>query len=173
KNFEKWQGEIFKPGGRKPQLNEKLESYESLKKKTNEWEKKNESYNHLIEKVEKLETQVKGNAERLQLLQSEQRTLDYEKQIFPLLKQKQELHHLLETLPEFDPFPEEGLARFEKWKEQSVLLSGELESLKKRKQGLQAEINPNHLLPDAKTFLQEVSSLNEEMILYRGRTEER
>jgi uncharacterized protein YhaN len=173
KNFEKWQGEIFKPGGRKPQLNEKLESYESLKKKTNEWEKKNESYNHLIEKVEKLETQVKGNAERLQLLQSEQRTLDYEKQIFPLLKQKQKLHHLLDTLPEFDPFPEEGLGRFDKWKEQSVLLSGELESLKKRKQGLQAEINPNHLLPDAKTFLQEVSSLNEEMILYRGRTEER
>ena len=173
KNFEKWQGEIFKPGGRKPQLNEKLESYESLKKKTNEWEKKNESYNHLIEKVEELGTQVKENAERLQLLQSEQRTLDYEKQILPLLKEKQRLYHLLDTLPEFDPFPEEGLVRIDKWKEQSVLLSGQLESVKKRKQGLQEEINPDHLLPDAKTFLQEVSSLNEEMILYRGRTEER
>ncbi|WP_226659452.1 AAA family ATPase [Guptibacillus hwajinpoensis] len=173
KNLDKWQGEIFKPGGRKPALNEKLESYESLKKRTSDWEKKNESYNQMIQKVEELETQVEENAEKLQSLQSEQRTLDYEKQILPLLKEKQQLHQELLNLPDFSPFPEEGLVRMDKWKEQAVLLSGELESLKKRMQELKEELHPANLLPNWREFLQEASYLNEEMILYRGRAEER
>ncbi|MCA0173474.1 AAA family ATPase [Bacillus sp. RAR_GA_16] len=172
KNLDKWQGEIFKPGGRKPLLNEKLEIYESLKKRTSDWEKKNASYNQLIKKVEELERKIEKNTEELQSLQSERRTLDYEKQILPLLKEKQQLHQELQSLPDSSPFPEEGLARMDKWKEQAVLLSGELESLKKRMQALKEGLHPAHLLPNWREFLQEASYLNEEMILYRARTEE-
>ncbi|MGG1685634.1 AAA family ATPase [Pseudalkalibacillus sp. NRS-1564] len=173
KNFDKWQGEIFKPGGRKPQLNQDVESYESLKKKTNEWEKKNENYNELIKKTKELEIKVQENAERLQFIQNEQRKLEREKHIIPLLNEKKRLEEEIENLPEFHPFPEEGLIRMDKWKEQAVLLSGELEGLKKRKERLENDIHHAQLLPNSSAFLQEVSYWNEEMILYRGRAEER
>ncbi|WP_273852527.1 AAA family ATPase [Guptibacillus spartinae] len=172
KNLDKWQGEIFKPGGRKPPLNEKLEIYESLKKRTSDWEKKNEGYNQLIKKVEELDREGEEKAEELQSLQSEQRMLDYEKQIFPLLKEKQQIHQELHRLPDSSPFPEEGLVRMDKWKEQAVLLSGELESLNKRMQLSKEGLHPAHLLPNWREFLQEASFINEEMILYRARTEE-
>ncbi len=173
KIFDKRQGELFKPGGRKPMLNENLDKWESLKKSTSEWEKKNESYNRMIEKKQALEKQSLEQNERVVHLQGEVRRLDREKSIYPLLKDKLRLERELQELPDSKPFPEDGLVRMDKWKEQVVLLSGESESASKRKIRIKNEIDHYEVFPELQLFLQDVSYWNEQMVLYRARIEER
>ncbi|TKD68680.1 ATP-binding protein [Pseudalkalibacillus hwajinpoensis] len=173
KAFDKRQGELFKPGGRKPLLNEELENWEKLKKKTSEWAKKNGEYNRLVQNKQELEGQVTEQTERLELLHNERRILEREKRVFPLLKEKRRLESLLNKLPEFKPFPEDGLIRMDKWKEQAVLLSGESESMMKRLQKMKEEIDSYEVMSEWKVFLQDVSYWNEQMVLFRARSEER
>lgn len=173
KAFDKRQGEFFKPGGRKPLINEELENWETLKKKTNEWAKKNGEYNRLVQNKQELEGQVTEHTERLEFLRSERRNLDREKRVFPLLKEKRRLESHLNKLPEYQPFPENGIIRMDKWKEQAVLLSGESESMLKRLQKMKEEMNSFDVMPEWKVFLQDVSYWNEQMMLYRARLEER
>lgn len=173
KTFDKRQGELFKPGGRKPLLNEELEKWEVLKKKSNEWAKKNGDYNRLVQNKQELEEQVVEHTERLELLQRKRRKLDREKRVFPLLKEKRRLEKHLNKLPECKPFPEDGLIRIDKWKEQAVLLSGQSESMMKRLHKMKAEMESYEVMPEWKEFLHDVSYWNEQMILFRARTEER
>ncbi|MDQ0484685.1 ATP-binding protein [Guptibacillus hwajinpoensis] len=173
KTFDKRQGELFKPGGRKPLINDELDNWETLQKKTNEWAKKNGEYNRLVQNKQQLEGQVAEHTERLEHLRSERRNLDREKRVFPLLKEKRRLESHLSRLPKYKPFPEDGLIRMDKWKEQAVLLSGESESMLKRLQKMREEMNSFDIMPEWKVFLQDVSYWNEQMVLFRARSEER
>ncbi|WP_347552373.1 AAA family ATPase [Pseudalkalibacillus hwajinpoensis] len=173
KSFEKRMGDLFKPGGRKPALNVEVEQWESLQKRTREWEKKNGEFNKLEKKLENLEEEITAKADRLEQLQGERRKLDREKTVHPLLKERRRLESQLQNLPESDPFPEGGLERMEKWKEQVVLQTGEAASIEKRQRRLKEEMDGYEINSEWKMFLHEVNSWKEQMTLYRARLEER
>ncbi|MCA0989201.1 ATP-binding protein [Guptibacillus algicola] len=172
KELEKRQSELFKPGGRKPIINAKLEEWESTKKSVRELEKVNSTYNDTVEKVEALKKVIEDNKVELTSLQHKRRELDYEKTIFPLIKERTKLERQLESLPAYNPFPEDGLSQLDKWKERVVISTGEINHSQIEQDDIKKEINQQEI-HDHRNVIQKVNYWNEQVIVYRTKREEK
>ncbi|WP_377891447.1 AAA family ATPase [Alkalihalobacillus sp. R86527] len=172
KELEKRQSELFKPGGRKPIINAKLEEWEGTKKSIRDLEKINRTYNDTVEKVEALKKVNEDNKVLLNNFQQKRRELDYEKTIFPLVKEKTKLQRQLQSLPTFTPFPEDGLSQLDKWKERVVLSTGEIDHAQIEQADIQKEINQQEL-HDHRNVIRRVNYWNEQVIVYRTKNEEK
>lgn len=173
KELEKRQSELFKPGGRKPLINQRLDEWEKIKKSLRELEKKNSTYNDIVEKVKTLENSIKENKILLDNSQQKRRELDHEKTIYPLIRERVKLQRQLESLPEHTPFPEDGLTQIDKWKERIAFLSGEVESTQNVQIEIKNEIEKQKPFKDSNNFFSNVDYWNERLVLYRTKKEEK
>ncbi|WP_270182427.1 ATP-binding protein [Alkalihalobacillus sp. CinArs1] len=172
KELEKRQSELFKPNGRKPLINAKLEEWENTKKSVYELEKRNRTYNETVDKIEALKKRIEENKVVLISYQKKRRELDYEKTILPLVKEQTKLHRQLESLPSHTPFPEDGLSQLDKWKERVVITSGEIEQVQTEQAEVEKEITTQEL-QGRHDLLHHVSQLNEQLVVYRTKQDEK
>ncbi|SDO16307.1 Uncharacterized protein YhaN [Psychrobacillus sp. OK028] len=128
--FLKEMGELFKPTGRKPLINQKIEELRALET----------TYKHQLEEVEKYEPSIKRLNE-LELIVEEldqeekeistqfQQYLEW-KQLKPLKEKETEIHQELD-LVKHQLFPSDGIRRFELIKDKLNRNNVEMEQLKK------------------------------------------
>ncbi|HEX7065228.1 MAG TPA: AAA family ATPase, partial [Bacillales bacterium] len=140
KELVKKQDELFKPQGRKPLLNRQLAELELLEKDVAAWQRKNESYRELDRESDDVERRIAEAMEAKETLRKKIRTLEKQKALAPYVKDKRELELRLERLPESEPFPEDGLARFEEWRRQAVALEAELVELETEKEAIEKKL---------------------------------
>ena len=165
KSLQKEMDNRFKPGGKRPELNEKLkeirEVYEPLKKA----EKENAEYDQLLNVKKETTSKLKELADELATIEKQVYQLKELERVWPLLIEEKQLRSDLQAIGDLS-YPVDGLLRLErihdlrKPVEARILwLSEQMESLK-----VEAEkLKPNTDLLAHET---EVSAQLEELTIY-------
>lgn len=132
KKNEKQLQALYKPTGRKPVINERLTQVIELEEKLISWRQKESYYDQLVKEREEL-------IETLETVNNEQREHQEEYRYFQklasvssIILKKNMLENQLSQLPPHEPFPEDGLERFEKLSERSITTEGEMNELQKK-----------------------------------------
>jgi uncharacterized protein YhaN len=102
----------FKPGGKKPIINEKLKELQELEWKVKEAQKKNDEYSGLIQKRMELEDSIKTNQLEIKQLHMKINRLKEMYIQFPSAKELLAIHQELELINKFQ-FPVDGMKRFD------------------------------------------------------------
>ncbi|MCF6136164.1 ATP-binding protein [Pseudalkalibacillus berkeleyi] len=123
--LESEQGELFKPNGRNPILNQKIEQLTDLEDKVKRWSNKLDEYNDMKSEHEKISLELAQQEQLRDKWKAEENKLKVFQSIHPIVDQKNALQSQLEQLPQATPFPEEGLERFRRLKERIIELSSE------------------------------------------------
>ncbi|MCZ8533491.1 ATP-binding protein [Psychrobacillus psychrodurans] len=148
--FLKDMGELFKPSGRKPHINQKIEELRELET----------AYKHQLEEVEKYEPSIKRlnvletiieelNQQELEISKQLQRYLEW-KQLKPLKEKETKLNHELEIV-KHQLFPSDGIRRFELIKDKLTQNHIDMEQLKKELDSL--------TIPEANLTTQQLEEL--------------
>lgn len=102
----------FKPGGKKPSINEKLKELQELEWKVKEAQKKNENYTGLIQKRMELEESIKTNQLEIKQLQTKINRLKEMNIQFSSAMELFGMYQEIEQTNNFH-FPVDGMKRFE------------------------------------------------------------
>lgn len=104
----------FKPNGKKPIINEKLLQIKELHKQLLKKQESNLTYNRLLEEKRLLEAEFILKDEEKEELINHLNMAETKKMLRPLLIEKNIILHKLEQLPVYEPFPIDGIKRYEK-----------------------------------------------------------
>jgi uncharacterized protein YhaN len=142
----------FKPGGKKPSLNEKLFTLHQFNDELKKAVGKNQEYEQLIEEKEAIQKELTQNQESLNYFQERINKLGEWKKIHPLVMEAKWVCDEMNTLEKIH-FPVKGIERFEKLnqliqpymaqisslKERMIKIKNELETLQPNKEILENE----------------------------------
>lgn len=138
----------FKPNGKKPLLNVKLQNLKQRHNELKQAEQKNERYWLLLQESESLENEIVASQQEQLHSQIESSRLEAWKQIHPLIEETEVLNKELEQFTELS-FPIDGIARLERLEELMKPLEGQIKSVETRiasiRESLQENM-PNELL---------------------------
>ncbi|MFV8826920.1 AAA family ATPase [Alkalihalobacterium sp. APHAB7] len=109
KKIEKGQQELFKPSGKRPILNEKLQQLEEMKKSLKQVESQLNHYNELLVQRRDLQSQYEQISETINLLKGRIKIQEKLKIIEPLYVQETGIVAQLEQLPFIENFPIHGI----------------------------------------------------------------
>jgi uncharacterized protein YhaN len=123
----------FKPGGKKPIINEKLKELQELEWKVKEAQKKNDEYSGLIQKRMKLEESIKTNQLEIKQLHMKINRLKEMYIQFPSAKELLAIHQELERTNKFQ-FPIDGMKRFDALEQLIKPLEAQLEGLRAKQE---------------------------------------
>ncbi|WP_010529859.1 ATP-binding protein [Lentibacillus jeotgali] len=137
KNLDAKTGELFKPSGKKPQMNQQLASLDQLFASLNEYrktertykDKKNEAF-ALSDEIRQLQAELENKKEAAYRIGKKQ-------QAMPIIKAYKHEYAQWSAYPEHIPFPENGIERIEKLNEQVLPIKSELAVLQDNAQTYQ------------------------------------
>ncbi|CAM4063158.1 ATP-binding protein [Lederbergia lenta] len=138
--FQKELDLLFKPGGRKPQLNEQLRDLKVQANELKNAKQKNEQYISIIEEKEKAEKTIETLESEITILQDKLHEVKDTWKKWPLIKEKELLEQSLEKLGELI-FPVDGIARLEKYTDRLIATSSRMKALQDRIQKANKEID--------------------------------
>lgn len=123
--LEEEQNKLFKPNGKNPLLNQKMEKLVELERQVKQWGSKLEEYNQMKSKLEQKRLELHEKEKQRSEWQKEVSEFQHFQSILPLLEKKNTTNRQLADLPQATPFPEEGIERFRMLKERHMELAGE------------------------------------------------
>jgi len=135
----------FKPSGKKPLLNEKLQAIHEINKELKAAEAKNRDYTILVEKKETLEMEMKAVNHSLREIREKIEKLNEWKRIESIVKDEKWTKNELNELGNIE-FPVRGIERIEKINQLIHPYKAEIKSISERIENLQEEaagIQPN------------------------------
>ncbi|MEB1807978.1 MAG: AAA family ATPase [Bacillaceae bacterium] len=109
KKIEKGQQELFKPNGKRPVLNEKLQELEGKKKNLKQVESQLNHYNDLLVERNQLQSQYKQANQKINTLKDRIKIQEKLRLIEPLYVQEKGIISQLEQLPFIENFPVHGI----------------------------------------------------------------
>ncbi|MGG1571965.1 AAA family ATPase [Fictibacillus sp. NRS-1165] len=123
--LEKQQAALFKPGGRKPVINEMLQELQREEEDLLKWKRNIAEFQPAAIELKEVKNAING-AEKKKMLHQE-RWYEFQKwnSVLPSLQKWKETKLALDHLPKED-FPENGLQRLDYWQEKLVDLEGDL-----------------------------------------------
>ena len=131
--FAKEMGELYKPTGRKPLINQKMEEIRQLETAWKAQMEQVEKYEPSIQRLNEIEIVLKGLVEQEKKLSDSLQSFSQWKQLKPLKIAENELKEKLDKLPS-QSFPPEGLRRYEAIKDKQTNTQIALEQLKQELQ---------------------------------------
>ena len=134
-------GELFKPSGKKPLINQQIESLQTILVSLQSFRETEASYRNKKEAFTKLESELIRLQQDIKKESAKAKSNDKQLQAFPLLQDYHQLQSKLATYPETISFPENGVERLEKWKESLLPLQSEWNVLKENEQTYIDKIN--------------------------------
>ncbi|MEK3887535.1 ATP-binding protein [Bacillus sp. FSL K6-3431] len=129
--FQKELDLLFKPGGRKPKLNEQLRDLRAQESDLKTAKQKNAQYISIIDKKERAEKEIDLIESEVKKLQAKLSRYDDLRRKWPLFKEREKLLNRLEELGDLS-FPIEGIARYEKYTDKLIVISSRLNALQER-----------------------------------------
>ena len=118
--FAKEMGELYKPTGKKPLINQKIEELRQLEAAWKEQMDQVEKYEPSIQRLNEIEILLKEMLERERILAAQLQSYSQWKQLKPLKIAENELIEELDNLPKQKSFPPEGLRRYETIKDKQT-----------------------------------------------------
>ena len=160
KKLNKLQTELFKPQGKKPQINEKILQIYKLEENVLRWTNKLSHYEEKHTEKNKVEQKQNRLEREKETLKQQERMLEKAKLLEPLLSQKNHLVNQLKNIGEMC-FPEEGLKQLETIKTGIKLLKEkeiELEKKIEQNQNKLEERSYNSMVIDNEHELQRLQT---------------
>lgn len=118
-------GSLYKPSGRKPEINEQLTLIQQQSKELAEFRKNESTYNNKVEHKQYLQERYYTVQEELVKLRQESRKLDTFIQALPLLREVRSIQHQLHNSNHIEDFPEHGVERMDQYREHILPLRSE------------------------------------------------
>ena len=156
--FAKEMGELYKPTGRKPLINQKMEEIRQLETAWKAEMDQVEKYEPSIQRLNEIESILKESVEREKELGDQLQDYSHWKQLKPLKIAENELLEKLDKLPSHS-FPPEGLRRYEAIKDKQTNTQIAVEQLKQELQSIvhSSEAIPSENLEEIQGFLSQES----------------
>ncbi|MDN4526957.1 AAA family ATPase [Fictibacillus fluitans] len=142
--LEKRQSMLFKPGGKKPVINELLQQLESTEEELRTWRRKNEEFQPSLQELKMTEAAIRETEAEKKKLQDHWYNTKKWKSVLPALQKWKEHQLALQTLPE-NSFPENGLHRLEQLQEKRLDVEGELLVFQNRVQEIEKQLKAIHI----------------------------
>ncbi|MRH44119.1 AAA family ATPase [Aquibacillus halophilus] len=140
KHLDNQLNQLFKPQGKKPEVNEQLMKIEEINKQLNELKVEENSYHEKQSLKEIISEEIVNLQQELAASRKKQTSIETKIQVSPLLT---ELHHANQQLFQYeDPseFPENGVERYQHIKEQLLPLQSEYSVLHDNEQKYESEL---------------------------------
>jgi uncharacterized protein YhaN len=136
----------FKPGGKKPLINEKLQELSNLNKELNLAASKNQEYESFVQQKNLLEQEMDEIHKTIKDLQTKVEILNEWKKIESFVKEEKWIRNELDKLMDANPFPPRGIQRLEALKPLLSSNKAQMISVSDRINHLKNEME--HLKPD-------------------------
>ncbi|WP_208589978.1 ATP-binding protein [Gracilibacillus suaedae] len=150
KNLEKKLADLFKPYGKKPEINQLFQELADLKKKLTEAKEKESQYQQQLTEIEELNEQL------IQLQQEKSNTIQRQEQAEKRLTHYALIEDYYFTTAQLKrqdatiTFPIEGLKRLNEWKDSLLPLKSEEQVLRNNVKEVEQQISQLELMPDEK-----------------------
>lgn len=162
-------GELFKPYGKVPLLNQQLQLLEQLDEESRKLFSQVQTYQTYQEKSDMLQHEVAILEKKLETCRSELAWIERKQYALPLIEEERHIAQQLNEFPKHIEFPEDGIDRLQNIKDKLVPLKSELaivqSSMEEKKQKLQ-EIQALQLsiqfIEEAKEWLKKKEQLIKE-----------
>ncbi|MCF6411026.1 ATP-binding protein [Pseudalkalibacillus salsuginis] len=170
--FEENQNKRFKPNGKNPLLNQKLNNLQELEQNVKQWRKKLDEYNRMRAELADKKEELAQYERTKKSLQQKLTELQHIQSINPLIERKNTIEHQLMELPVATPFPEEGLERFRSLKERKIELIGDCEHTEDLIRKNEEETHALQLDGKWMHLSSEIIELESSYRLFKGRLED-
>ncbi|VEF48766.1 P-loop containing nucleoside triphosphate hydrolase [Bacillus freudenreichii] len=159
KQIQRELNQLFKPGGRKPMLNEQLKNLRHKEQQLKHAKQQNALYESLLAEIEEINSRVKTSKELLDNRKEEHGSLSDIFKKWPLIKERNQIRKRLLELDGV-AFPTDGLKRLEKYNDRLLEISSTLKTVEQRIANIKREMKENAFLVDfntnkAETFIRE------------------
>ncbi|MGN7300472.1 AAA family ATPase [Ferdinandcohnia sp. SAFN-114] len=104
---------LYKPKGKNPPLNMELIRLKEEHAKVTKWQEKNNEYESLLNEQQQLENELVSYDSKISSLKQKIQESEKLRSIQPIVEEYQTLQNRLQSLPVFEPYPEDGLNRLE------------------------------------------------------------
>ncbi|MFA1819082.1 AAA family ATPase [Virgibacillus oceani] len=155
KRLDQQMGELFKPRGAKPLINQQLTSLDHLYTQLQQAKNNEETYRELKGNQNTLNNDILEYQQRIIEEKKELKTIEKQQQALPYIQEYMEAAKQLKQFPEVLHFPEQGIARLEKVKDKLLPLKSELNILRDNQQKYEQKI---------KTLQQEVDDFPRDQV---------
>ncbi|WP_226038015.1 ATP-binding protein [Aquibacillus saliphilus] len=132
--------QMFKPQGKKPEVNEQLINLEEIKKRLNDLKTEENSYHEKKNLETKVIEEIDELQQELTIWKKKQLYIEKQIQVSPLLNEFHETHQQLCLYKKDGEFPENGIDRYNYLKEQLMPLKSEFSVLKDNEQNYLTEL---------------------------------
>ncbi|WP_226682574.1 ATP-binding protein [Sutcliffiella horikoshii] len=136
----KEQEERFKPSGRKPVINQLLNSLREEERNVLQWKEKMGQYNRLQKDLDQYDKALEETQFTKGELEKSLKETEAMLNIQPLVNRIEILQVQLEAFGNIESFPHDGLSRLEKWQTKAVFYQSKLEKIAKDIQEKEQEI---------------------------------
>lgn len=173
KTLDKQLGDLFKPYGKNPTLNQQLTHLANLQKQLAEHERHFTNYREKRSEIEKLSTSMINFSKQRQQLQERIHHISKLLQSLPLIYDYEYHTEQLNQLPSSIRFPEQGIERYEDLKKRLTPLKSELNLLVKQISNVETTIKQfqQQLLPD--DIIQHGKRISQRESIYEERSNKR
>lgn len=141
---------LYKPKGKNPPLNMELIRLKEEHIKVSKWQEKNNIYEELLEEKQQLEKELENLDSKKRLIREKIYESEKLQTIQPILEEYQILVSQLKSLPRYEPYPEDGLKRFEQlqaqlkpYEAQAAAIQAQAQEWEKEKDAI--ELSPQYL----------------------------
>ncbi len=128
--FLKEMGQLFKPSGKKPLINQKVEEIRELEGEWREYLEKINEFEPSVQRLKQLEKYLSKNKQEQAELQENLQNFYRWKQLKPLKDRERQIIQQLEKVEE-QQFPSEGIRRYELLKDKKTNILASLEQLER------------------------------------------
>ncbi|MBB6454662.1 uncharacterized protein YhaN [Salirhabdus euzebyi] len=174
KDLTKQLGDLFKPKGKKPIINEHLQQMKEIQKKIDFYASQQNEYNQVKEQVHQLTLHIQHKKEEIYSKEKARLRIQKYFQVKEPIQQYYLLHSKVKEYRNLTSFPNEGLKRFQQIKELLLPVNSEWNKLQKKIESKESEICtlndsslPEHLyieLKEIDNLIQDMEGIQKELI---------
>ncbi|UCZ54311.1 AAA family ATPase [Bacillus shivajii] len=160
---------LYKPRGRKTDMNALAIKMEEKEKEISEWERRIDEYEKMVSNLEQLTDEQELHEKELKGLQDKYRSLEKKSELYPIAKKWEKLELQLKEWEEVDSYPEEGLERYKQLNEKLLDAKAGEEQSKENVMHLERSLQSLSVTPHLSMLKIELNRIDKQHELYNSR----
>lgn len=170
--LKKEQDQLFRPYGKKPELNRQLEKLQEIDRRLTAARQNNDRYTELIREQERIERAINQLRKEVEQINHDIQAKSDWNRAYPYIKEKRELENELSTIGN-PPFPRDGLRRLEQFENELVAVKERLARREEEAARLQEEMAAIKVREEILKQEEAITTIVEGLPAYRQEEEQR
>lgn len=170
--LKKEQDQLFRPYGKKPELNRQLEKLQEIDRRLTAARQNNDRYTELIREQERIERAINQLRKEVEQINHDIQAKSDWNRAYPYIKEKRELENELSTIGN-PPFPRDGVRRLEQFENELIAVKERLTRRKEDAARLEEEMAAIKVRKDILMQEEAITTIIETLPAYRQEEEQR